>query len=114
MTDNTQHLISQGVPQLHDSPMNGPVKKSMYHPLRFRSTGLGKTLIEGEAAEVKVVDDALVVHIQAATPVKWRIRAALSYRGLLQCLRLALTPSVLKFILLGWRTRREPRLPEEF
>ena len=30
---------------------------SDYHTLRFRSTGLGKTMLQGEPAEVKIVDD---------------------------------------------------------
>lgn len=85
-----------------------------YHPLRFRSTGLGKTMLEGKPAGVTVVDDVLIMHIQSTAPVRWQIRAALSYRGLLQFLRLALKPSVITFVLFGWRTLKKPRMPEDF
>jgi hypothetical protein len=85
-----------------------------YHTLRFRSTGLGKTMLEGEPADVVIVDDMLVMKIQTTTPVRWVIRAAISYRGLLKILILSLKPSVLKFALLGFRRIRNPRLTEDF
>lgn len=88
--------------------------KPDYYPLRFRSTGLGKTMLEGEPADVTVVDDVLVIHIQSTTPVRWRIRAALTYRGLLKCIKLALKASVLKFVFSGFRTIKNPKLPEDF
>ena len=93
---------------------SGKGNKQDYYSLRFRSTGLGKTMLEGEPADVMLVDDMLVMHIQSTTPVRWRIRAALSYRGLLKFIKLALKPSVLRFILFGSRTIRKPKLPEDF
>ena len=88
--------------------------KEGYYNLRFRSTGLGKTMLEGDPAGVEVVDDMLVMHIQSTTPVRWRIRAALSYRGLLKFIKLAMKPSVLKFVFFGFKSMRNPKLPEEF
>jgi len=88
--------------------------KEGYYSLRFRSTGLGKTMLEGEPAGVEVIDDMLVMHIQSTTPVRWRIRAALSYRGLLKMIRLSLKSSVLKFIFFGFGSIRKPKLPEDF
>jgi len=85
-----------------------------YYSLRFRSTGLGKTMLEGEPAEVAVIDDMLVMHIQSTTPVRWRIRAALSYKGLLKMIKLSLKPSVLKFVFFGFRSIKNPKLPEDF
>lgn len=85
-----------------------------YYTLRFRSTGLGKTMLEGEPADMMVVDDMLVLHIQSTTPVRWRIRAAITYKGLLRILRLALKPSVFKFLLLGLRSISNPKLAEDF
>ena len=74
-----------------------------YHTLRFRSTGLGKTMLQGEPADVQVVDDMLVMHIESVTPVRWRIRAALSFKGLLKMVKMALKPSVIRFVLFGFR-----------
>jgi hypothetical protein len=88
--------------------------KKNYHTLRFRSTGLGKTMLEGEPADVLVVDDMLVMHIQTTTPVRWLIRAALTYKGLLKMIMLALKPSVLKFVLFGSKSIKNPKLAEDF
>ncbi len=88
--------------------------KQGYYTLRFRSTGLGKTMLEGEPAEVLVVDDMLVMHIQTTTPVRWVIRAAITYKGLLKMIMLALKPSVLKFVLFGFKSIKNPKLGEDF
>ena len=85
-----------------------------YHTLRFRSTGLGKTMLEGEPADVLVVDDMLVMHIQSTTPTRWLIRAAITYKGLLKILRLSLKPAVIKFLLFWGRSMRKPKLAEDF
>jgi len=85
-----------------------------YHTLRFRSTGLGKTMLQGEPADIQIVGDMLVMHIQSTTPVRWRIRAALSFRGLLKMVKMALKPSVIKFVLLGFKTVKKPNLPDDF
>jgi len=88
--------------------------KPDYYALRFRSTGLGKTMLQGELADIVVVDDMLVVHIQSTTPVRWRIRAALTFRGLLQVIKMALKTSIIKFVLFGFRTLKNPKLPDDF
>ena len=85
-----------------------------YHTLRFRSTRLGKTILQGEPADIQIVDDMLVMHIQSTTPVRWRIRAALTFRGLLKMVKMALKPSVMKFVLFGFKTVKKPNLPEDF
>jgi len=89
-------------------------EKPDYYPLRFRSTGLGKTMLQGEPADIQIVDDMLVMHIQTTTPVRWRIRAALTFRGLLKMIKMGLKPSVIKFVLLGFTTLKNPKLPEDF
>lgn len=88
--------------------------KEEYYTLRFRSTGLGKTMLEGEPADVSIVDDMLVMHIQSTTPTRWLIRAALSYKGLLKMIMMSLKPSVLKFVLFGAKTIKNPKLAEDF
>lgn len=115
MSPNEQPTITiPKIQPIKGGAKQGALKEGGYCPLRFRSTGLGKTLIEGEAAGVKIVDDTLVLLIQSTKPVRWQIRAAMSYRGLLQAIKLALKPEVIKFLLLGWRTIKKPTLPEEF
>ena len=89
-------------------------EKPDYYPLRFRSTGLGKTMLQGEPADIQIVDDMLVMHIQSTTPVRWRIRAALSYRGLLKMIKMGLKLAVIKFVLFGFTTIKNPKLPEDF
>ena len=85
-----------------------------YYSLRFRSTGLGKTMLEGEPADVQIVGDMVVFHIQTTTPVRWRIRAAMSYKGLLKAIKLCFKFPVIKFLLLGFLTIKKPNLPTEF
>ena len=85
-----------------------------YYSFRFRSTGLGKQLLLGEPLKLTVVDDMLIMQVQTKEPVEWVIRAGLTYRGILSALRLALKPSVIKFILFGWRNMKNPRLTDDF
>ena len=99
-------LVMSSKPQKQD--------KEGYYTLRFRSTGLGKTMLEGEPADVSIVDDMLVMHIQSTTPTRWLIRAALSYNGLLKMIMMSLKPSVLRFVLFGARTIKNPKLAKEF
>ncbi len=82
--------------------------------MRFRSTGLGKTMLHGDVIDVNVVEDCIVLHIQSVSPVRWHIRAALTYKGLLKVIRLTLKASVIKFLLLGFKRLKNPRLPDEF
>ena len=89
-------------------------KEGFYWPLRFRSTGLGKTMLEGEPCDVQIVGDTIVFHIQTTTPVRWRIRAAMSYKGVLIAAKLCLKMSIIKFLLFGFSTVKKPSLPDEF
>ena len=71
-------------------------------------------MLEGEPADITIVDDMLVMHIQSTKPVKWLIRAGLSYKGLLKMVKLGLKLSIIKFVLFGFRSIKKPKLPEEF
>ena len=85
-----------------------------YYPFRFRSTGLGKTMLEGAPAKVEVVGDMIVFHIETTTPIRWKIRAAMSYKGVLIAIKLCMKLSVIKFLLFGFSTMKKPVLPTEF
>ncbi|HPD60686.1 MAG TPA: hypothetical protein PKV48_02860 [Thermodesulfobacteriota bacterium] len=89
-------------------------EKPDYYPFRFRSTGLGKTVLQGQPIGIEVIGDMLVLKIQATIPVQWQIRAALTFRGLLEVLKMALKPSVIKFVLFGFKTLKNPNLTDEF
>jgi len=89
-------------------------KKDGYYSFRFRSTGLGETILMGEPLDVIVQDDLLILKVQSTEPVRWVIRAGLSYRGLLKAVMLGLKSSVIKFLLFGWTKLKNPKLPTEF
>jgi hypothetical protein len=98
-----------------DSPVETSKDQSKgYYSFRFRSTGLGKQLLLGEPLKLSVVDDMLIMQVETKEPVQWVIRAGLTYRGILSALKLALNPSVIKFILFGWRNMKNPKLTDDF
>jgi len=85
-----------------------------YYSFRFRSTGLGKQLLLGEPLKLTDIDDMLIMQVQTKEPVEWVIRAGLTYRGILLALKLAINPSVIKFILFGWINIKNPKLTDDF
>ena len=88
--------------------------KADYYTLRFRSTGLGTTMMEGEPAGFDVIGDMLVMNIQTTTPTRWKIRSALTYKGVMKVIIQAIRWRVIKFILFGWWRYRNPRLSKDF
>ena len=89
-------------------------KSNDFYSFRFRSTGLGKQMLMGEPLQLIVVDDMLVMQVETKEPVQWVIRAGLTYRGILSAMKLALKPSVIKFILFGWIKMNNPKLTDDF
>ena len=85
-----------------------------FYSLRFRSTGLGKTMMQGEPDGFDVVDDMLVMYVQTTTPTRWRIRSALTYKAVIKVIRSAMRWKVIKFLLFGWIRMGNPRLSDEF
>jgi len=81
----------------------------------FRSTGLGKTELTGNIANLKRQGDHLVMYVDVTSPVKWRIRAALSFKDLFVLLKVMLRISILGFILnpMQW-FNKNPKHPGEF
>ena len=65
----------------------------------FRSTGLGKTELVGRVAEMQREGDYLVMHVDTIEPVKWRIRAAMSFRDLISVVLACGKASVISFLL---------------
>lgn len=80
--------------------------------MRMRSTGLGKTELIAEVEDLKRMGDFLVMVVQTSSPVKWKVRAALTHKDLFALLRLMLKPSNLKYLLFGWiGKKKNPEIP---
>ncbi len=81
----------------------------------FRSTGLGKTELVGRIAEMQRQGDYLIMHVDVVEPVKWRIRAALSFRDLVKVIGACAKAAIISFVLSPkqWRNK-EPQHPGEF
>ena len=81
----------------------------------FRSTGLGKTELVGKVAGIQREGDYLVLHVDTVEPVKWRIRAAMSFRDLLAVVGACGNIAIMSFLLSPsqW-LNKNPRPPEAF
>ena len=81
----------------------------------FRSTGLGKTQLTGKVVEMKRHGDFLVMHVDTTEPVKWRIRAAMSYRDLLAVIGACGKAAIISFLLSPKQMfTKNPNHPGEF
>lgn len=81
----------------------------------FRSTGLGKTELVGKVAALQRQGDYLIMHVDVVEPVKWKIRAALSFRDLAKVAGACAKAAILSFIFSPkqWGNR-EPQHPGNF
>jgi hypothetical protein len=66
--------------------------------MRLRSTGLGKTELEGEVVNVKKVDDLVIFFVNTTKPVKWRTRMGFQESDLRELALALLGPRNLLFI----------------
>ena len=81
----------------------------------FRSTGLGKTQLAGNMVEMKRQGDFLVMYVDTTEPVKWRIRAAMSFRDLATAVKACMKIAILKFLLSPKQWfNKQPRHPGDF
>jgi hypothetical protein len=81
----------------------------------FRSTGLGKTQLTGKVAEMKRQGDYLIMYVDTIEPVKWRIRAAMSFRDTAGLAKACAKASIIRFILSPSQWfNKEPKHPGEF
>ncbi|MFO8101707.1 MAG: hypothetical protein R6U37_06045 [Dehalococcoidia bacterium] len=83
--------------------------------MQFRSTGLGKTELTGHIADLQRQGDYLIMAVDVTDPVKWRIRAGLSFSDLLTLLKVMFKGSIIGFILSPKQWfNRNPAHPGEF
>lgn len=81
----------------------------------FRSTGLGKTQLTGKVVEMKRQGDYLIMHVDTTEPVKWRIRAALSFRDLARVVGACMKMAILKFLISPKQWfNKQPKHPGDF
>jgi len=81
----------------------------------FRSTGLGKKELAGKMVEMKRHGDFLVMHVDTTEPVKWKIRAAMSFRDLATAMKACMKIAILKFLLSPKQWfNKQPKHPGEF
>jgi hypothetical protein len=81
----------------------------------FRSTGLGKTELVGRIDDLQRQGDYLVMYVDVLEPVKWRIRASLSFRDLAKVMACMAKSSVLRFVLSPWQWgKTKPEHPGDF
>ena len=52
--------------------------------MRLRSTGLGRTEVEGELLGIRRVEDVVIFFVNTTKPVKWKTRMAFQERDLRQ------------------------------
>jgi hypothetical protein len=67
--------------------------------MRFRSTGLGKTMMYGEVEDVFYKDGAVIVSVKTTSPVLWHIRVASSRKGVWRIVKVALKLDVILHML---------------
>jgi hypothetical protein len=78
--------------------------------MRFRSTGLGKTMLFGHVDDIFTMDGALIVSVKTDGPVLWHIRVGSNLKGAWNIIGKALKLQNILF-LLGLKKRN---WPEEF
>lgn len=67
--------------------------------MRLRSTGLGRTEMEGDLIQIKKVDDLVVFFVNTSKPVKWRTRMGFQERDLRDLILQLLRPRNLLFVI---------------
>ena len=68
--------------------------------MRFRSTGLGQTELQGRITGVSLVgEDLLVLHISTYAPVEWHLKAAMQRKDIPGIIKGMLKPSILFHII---------------
>ena len=81
--------------------------------MRLRSTGLGKTELEGEVEGLEPAGDLLILHIKTTKPVRWHMRAGIQRKDVLNLIKSAFTFKMLKY-LCGVGNMKNPKEPENF
>jgi hypothetical protein len=81
----------------------------------FRSTGLGKTELKGQVDDLQRQGDYLIMFVDVVEPVKWRIRAAMSFSDLAKVMACMAKRSIISMLLSPkqWKNKN-PQHPGDF
>ena len=80
----------------------------------FRSTGLGKTELVAQIAEVTRQGDYLILHVDTLEPVRWRIRAGMNLRDFRMLIKAAIKLSIIAFVVCPWHWFKKAEHPGDF
>ena len=80
----------------------------------FRSTGLGKTELVAQIADVSRQGDYLILHVDTLEPVRWRIRAGLNLRDFRMLIKAVLKLSVITFLVVPTHWFKKADHPGDF
>ena len=67
--------------------------------MRLRSTGLGRTELEGDIVKVKKVDDLVLFFVDVTKPVRWHTRMGFQEKDLRELILALLKPKNLSFVI---------------
>jgi len=67
--------------------------------MRLKSTGLGRTELEGEIVNIKKVNDLVIFFVDVTKPVKWHTRMGFQEKDLKELILALLRPRNLSFVL---------------
>lgn len=82
--------------------------------MRQRSAGLGKTELEGYFESIEKKGDFLVIHMRITNPVRWHVRAVVSYRDMIRLVKLIAKEffnGTIPYVLL-WGAKMEEKPPD--
>jgi hypothetical protein len=75
--------------------------------MRLRSTGLGKTELEGKIVDVRRIEDIVVFYMDVIKPVKWRTRMAFQESDLRSLVFAVLKPKNVRYIVKSFFSDQE-------
>jgi len=90
--------------------------------MRTRSTGLGSTELVQEFRYMKPMGDYLVIGLETVEPVKWKVRAAATYKDVFAMVKVLLKPAVIWWLIkglitglfTGFKRAKNPRPIDDF
>lgn len=82
--------------------------------MRIRSPRLGETELNGQLKGLKIQGDHLIMSMSLSEPATWQVRASLTHKDLTRLIWWFVRSRVPLFLLTGFRSRKNPRPPDEF
>ena len=67
--------------------------------MRMRSTGLGKTELQGDIANLEPRESLLILNVHTTSPVQWHVRAAMQRKDLIKFIKSIFSFRVIAYLL---------------